>query len=151
MARGRWQATSERIAVEAYLVLIHGGRPTAKYPKVRLREFLTDQDVRSVFLKLCFEFDDSDTLDEVRRGLLLVVKAQGASKVAARCGVNRVSLYRMLSPEGNPSLGYVMKLLKAVGVRPYAVDEQFIADRELPARPKDLPAIWRPVQSPIAF
>lgn len=132
------------MAVEAYLVLIRGARPTVKYPKTRLQAFLADQDVRSVFLKLCFEFDDSDTLDEVRKGLLLMVKALGASGVAAAVGVNRVSLYRMLSPQGNPSLGYVMRLLKAMGVRPYAVEEQFIADRELPARPKDLPAMLKP-------
>ena len=65
-------------------------KPADEYPRLVA---LADQDVRSVFLKLCFEFDDSDTLDEVRKGLLLVVKALGASWVARSVGVNRVSLY----------------------------------------------------------
>ena len=151
MARGRWQATSERVAVEAYLVLIRGQRATAKYPKARLQEFLIDRDMRIVFLKLCFEFDDSDGLDEVRKGISLTVRALGASGVARAVGVNRVSLYRMLSPRGNPSLAYVMRLLKALGVRPYGVDEQFIADRELPARPKDLPSQWKPSALSIVY
>jgi len=74
----------------------------------------------------------------VRKGLLLAIQALGPSKVARYLKVNRVSVYRMLSPQGNPSLRYIVRLLDALGLRLWAVDADFISRREVLERPKDV-------------
>lgn len=138
MAKGRWKVSSEKAAAEAFLVLIRGQRATKRYPKRRLQAFLVDLGIRSDFLRLCFEFDDTDGLVHVRKGLLLAIQALGPSKVARYLKVNRVSVYRMLSPQGNPSLRYIVRLLDALGLRLWAVDADFISRREVLERPKDV-------------
>jgi probable addiction module antidote protein len=45
-----------------------------------------------------------------------VVQAHKASKVAAGAGVNRETLYRTLSPRGNPTLATLEGILRAVGM-----------------------------------
>lgn len=46
-----------------------------------------------------------------------VVEAQGVAKVAKRCGLPRESLYRALSPKGNPTLKTLAATLHALGLR----------------------------------
>jgi probable addiction module antidote protein len=46
-----------------------------------------------------------------------VAEARGMSRVAAEAGLNRESLYRMLSEEGNPRLSSLEALLHAFGLR----------------------------------
>ena len=41
----------------------------------------------------------------------------GMSKFSKKCGLNRVSMYRMLSRRGNPALLGVEHLLNAMGLR----------------------------------
>ena len=45
-----------------------------------------------------------------------VVEAQGVGKIAKMSGLNRESLYRMLSKKGNPRLSSLTALLKALGL-----------------------------------
>jgi probable addiction module antidote protein len=45
-----------------------------------------------------------------------VAEAHKISKVAAAAGVNRETLYRTLSPRGNPTLATLDSILSAVGV-----------------------------------
>jgi len=45
-----------------------------------------------------------------------VAEAHKISKVAAAAGVNRETLYRTLSPRGNPTLATLDGILRAVGV-----------------------------------
>lgn len=46
-----------------------------------------------------------------------VAEAQGMSKVAERAGIQRESLYRALSPKGNPTLKTLVAVLDAAGLR----------------------------------
>lgn len=46
-----------------------------------------------------------------------VARARGMSELSRETGLSRESLYRSLSPDGNPELGTVLKVLKAFGVR----------------------------------
>ena len=47
-----------------------------------------------------------------------VLEAQGGmSFMARRTKINRVSLYKMLSEKGNPELGSILLLLRALGVK----------------------------------
>jgi len=41
----------------------------------------------------------------------------GMANIARKAGLNRENLYRVLSDKGNPELGSLEKLLKAVGLR----------------------------------
>ena len=138
MARGRWKQSPQALAEEAFCVLIRRDKAQRALSKVRLTEFLADQAVRIHFLKLCMEFDDSSRLDKFRAGLLLAVQAMGTTAVAKTTKINRVSLYRMLAKGGNPSLDNLIRVVQALGVRLWVVDEEFFARRQPVVRPKDV-------------
>ena len=46
-----------------------------------------------------------------------IAEAQGMASVAERAGMPRESLYRALSPRGNPTLKTLLALLHATGLR----------------------------------
>ena len=46
-----------------------------------------------------------------------VVQARGVAKIAKTAGIERESLYRALSPRGNPRLSTLAAVTKAVGLR----------------------------------
>ena len=46
-----------------------------------------------------------------------VAEAQGMAQVAERAGIQRESLYRALSPKGNPTLKTLIAVLEAAGLR----------------------------------
>jgi probable addiction module antidote protein len=59
---------------------------------------------------------------EERSGSLLSLRAvaeaySGLGAVAAQAGISRESLYRALSPKGNPTLKTLVAVLKTVGLR----------------------------------
>ena len=47
-----------------------------------------------------------------------VAEAQGMAGVAERAGIPRESLYRVLSPNGNPTIKTLLAVLDAVGLKP---------------------------------
>ena len=49
-----------------------------------------------------------------------IARAKGMSQLAREVGVGRESLYRALSPDGNPELGTVLKVVRALGLRLHA-------------------------------
>ncbi|MCB1941244.1 MAG: putative addiction module antidote protein [Candidatus Accumulibacter sp.] len=51
------------------------------------------------------------------RALRHVAQAQGMEEVAQRAGLRRESLYRALSPKGNPTLETLLAVLSAAGLR----------------------------------
>ena len=53
-----------------------------------------------------------------------VAEAYGMAKVAEEAGIQRESLYRSLSPSGNPTLKTLMVVMKAVGLRISAVPDK---------------------------
>jgi len=46
-----------------------------------------------------------------------IARAKGMTQVAKDAGLNRESLYRALSEEGNPSFSTILKVLRAIGLR----------------------------------
>lgn len=46
-----------------------------------------------------------------------IARARGMSKLARETGVKREALYRALSPEGNPELATLLKVVSALGLR----------------------------------
>jgi probable addiction module antidote protein len=49
--------------------------------------------------------------------LKLVAEAQGMSAIAERAGIPRESLYRALSPNGNPTIKTLLAILDAAGLK----------------------------------
>ena len=61
--------------------------------------------------------DAPDDVAGISRALGDIARAKGMSQVARDAGLSRESLYRALSPTGNPSLLTVLKVTRALGVR----------------------------------
>ena len=49
-----------------------------------------------------------------------VARAKGMTRVAADAGLGRESLYKALSPGGNPELATVVRVMRALGLRLHA-------------------------------
>ena len=49
-----------------------------------------------------------------------VAKAKGIAQLATDTGLNRESLYKALSGEGNPSFATILKVTSALGIRLHA-------------------------------
>ena len=82
----------------------------------------TDEDI-VVYLKAAF--DDGDP-GLIAAALGDVAKARGMTRVAAKAGLGRESLYKALSLNGNPEFATVLKVMQALGLRLHA----FPAPRE---------------------
>lgn len=61
-----------------------------------------------------------------------LARARGMARIAEDTGLNPKSLYRSLSPEGNPELDTVMKVVGALGLRLHATADGRICTTEGP-------------------
>ena len=52
-----------------------------------------------------------------------IARAKGMADIAREAGLGRESLYKALSPEGNPEFATVLKVVKALGLRLHAAKE----------------------------
>jgi probable addiction module antidote protein len=46
-----------------------------------------------------------------------IARAKGITQIARETGLGRESLYKALSPEGNPEFATVLKVMRALGLR----------------------------------
>ncbi len=76
----------------------------------------TKEDV-VLYLEAAFEDGDPGL---IAAALGDVARAKGMTKVAADAGLGRESLYKALSPDGNPEFVTVLKVLRALGLRLHA-------------------------------
>ena len=84
-----------------------------------IEELRDDREYAVALLQVAMESLDNP---EERAGGLLALRAiaeayGGLASVAASAGISRESLYRALSPTGNPTLKTLVAVLKAVGLR----------------------------------
>jgi len=49
-----------------------------------------------------------------------IARAKGMTQVARETGLGRESLYKALSPDGNPEFATVLKVVRSVGLRLHA-------------------------------
>jgi probable addiction module antidote protein len=84
-----------------------------------IAELGADRELAAEYLKLAME--SLDNPDDRAAGLIAlrtVAEAYGGlGAVAAEAGISRESLYRALSPSGNPTLKTLLAVLKTVGMR----------------------------------
>lgn len=50
-----------------------------------------------------------------------IARARGMTHIARETGLAREALYRALSPGGNPELGTILKVIRALGLRLHSV------------------------------
>jgi probable addiction module antidote protein len=79
-----------------------------------LLESLQDPAEAAAYLDAALEDEDSQVFLLALRD---VAEARGIGRVATEADLNRESLYRMLSEEGNPRLSSLDALLRALGLR----------------------------------
>ncbi len=103
------RATSERIAM----------RRTKPKPKIKTIPWdsaaylKSDEDIAN-YLEAVFEDGDPAL---VAAALGDVARAKGMSQIAQAAGLGRESLYKALSPEGNPEFATVLKVMRALGLK----------------------------------
>lgn len=59
----------------------------------------------------------------VVQALGTIAKVRGMTQIAKQTGLRRESLYKALSPEGNPEFNTVLKVVKALGIQLHAVPQ----------------------------
>ena len=73
----------------------------------------TDEDIAN-YLEAVFEDGDPAL---VASGSWAIARAKGMSQIAQAAGLGRESLYKALSPEGNPEFATVLKVMRALGLK----------------------------------
>lgn len=52
-----------------------------------------------------------------------IARARGMTEIARQTGLGRESLYKALSPEGNPEFSTILKVVRALGLKLHASTE----------------------------
>jgi probable addiction module antidote protein len=73
----------------------------------------TDEDM-AAYLEAALEEGDAAL---VAAALGDIARAKGMALIAQETGLGRESLYKALSPEGNPEFATVLKVVRALGLR----------------------------------
>ncbi|OKL50474.1 addiction module antidote protein [Boudabousia marimammalium] len=76
--------------------------------------YLADSKDIEDYLALAIEEGDAKTIQLVLRD---IAKAQGMTQLAKDTGLNRESLYKALSAQGNPSFASILKITQALGLK----------------------------------
>ena len=77
-------------------------------------DYLNTKEDIVLYLEAAFEVSDPAL---IAAALGDAARAKGMAKVAAEAGLGRESLYKALSPEGNPEFATVLKVMRALGLR----------------------------------
>ena len=79
----------------------------------------TDEDM-AAYLEAALEDGDPGLVSAALGDL---ARAKGMTEIAREAGLGRESLYKALSPDGNPEFSTVLKVVKALGLRLHATVE----------------------------
>jgi probable addiction module antidote protein len=80
-------------------------------------EHLETQEDMVAYLEAAFEEGDPAL---IAAALGDIARARGMTDIARRAGLGRESLYKALSPNGNPELATVIKVMEALGLKLHA-------------------------------
>ena len=80
-------------------------------------EHLESEDDMAAYLEAALEEGDPAL---VAAALGDIARAKGMTEIAREAGLGRESLYKALSPEGNPEFATVLKVVKALGLKLHA-------------------------------
>lgn len=92
-------------------------KKTIKTTKWDVVDYLkTDEDMAN-YLEAAMEDGDPSV---IATAIGNIARAKGMTEVARKAGIGRVSLYKALSPDGNPEFATILKVVKALGLRLHA-------------------------------
>ncbi|MGN2367740.1 addiction module antidote protein [Actinotignum sp. UMB0459] len=77
-------------------------------------KYLDSEEAINDYLAIALEDGDTKTVQLVLRD---IARARGMSQLAKDTNLNRVSLYKSLSKDGNPSFETITKIMKALGLK----------------------------------
>jgi probable addiction module antidote protein len=80
-------------------------------------EYLETEEDMAAYLQAALEEGDAAL---VIHALGNIARARGMSQIARKTGLGRESLYKALSPEGNPEFATVLKVVQALGIELHA-------------------------------
>jgi probable addiction module antidote protein len=80
-------------------------------------EHLETEEDMAAYLEAALEEGDT-TL--VAAALGDIARAKGMTEIARKTGLGRESLYKALSPDGNPEFSTVLKVIEALGLKLHA-------------------------------
>jgi len=83
-------------------------------------EYLETAEDMAAYLEAALEDGDPAV---VMHALGTIARARGMSQIARDTGLGRESLYKALSPDGNPEFATVLKVVRALGLKLHAVAE----------------------------
>jgi len=94
-------------------------KATVSHHEREVAELRADRELATEYLKAAMEsLDDPNDRAAGLLALRTVAEAYGGlGTVAAEAGISRETLYRTLSPKGNPTLKTLLAVLRAVGLR----------------------------------
>ncbi|MFH0977523.1 MAG: addiction module antidote protein [Spirochaetota bacterium] len=81
-------------------------------------EHLKTKEDMAAYLEAALEENDPSLIAAV---LGDIARAKGMSQIAKKAGMGRESLYKALSPEGNPEFSTILKVVNALGLKLQAV------------------------------
>ena len=90
-------------------------RASISHDEAMVRRLRKDSEFAVEYLKAALEDDDEPRVLLI--ALRHIAQARGIAKVAKAAGIERESLYRALSPRGNPRLSTLVAVTKAIGLR----------------------------------
>lgn len=88
-----------------------------KTTKWDVAEHLKTEEDMAAYLEAALEDGDPKL---VSAALGDIARAKGMTQIARETGLGRESLYKTLSPEGNPELTTLLKVIHALGLRLHA-------------------------------
>jgi probable addiction module antidote protein len=80
-------------------------------------QHLNSEDEITAYLEAALEDGDPSL---IAAALGDIARARGMTQLARETGLGRESLYKALSPEGNPSFATISKVINALGLRLHA-------------------------------
>ena len=79
-------------------------------------EHLRTPEEMAAYLEACLEEADGDAAF-IAKALGDIVRAKGMAQVACDAGLSRESLYKALSGDRNPTLGTILRVIGALGLK----------------------------------
>jgi probable addiction module antidote protein len=94
-------------------------------------DILKTKEAIAAYLDAVLEDGDPELLKDA---LGAIARSKGMTEIAKEAGLGRSSLYRALSPDGNPEFATVASVLKALGLRLSVARESGSRRRATPRR-----------------
>jgi len=80
-------------------------------------EYLESEEEMAAYLEAALQENDAGL---IAAAIGDIARAKGMTQISKETGLGRESLYKALSPDGNPELSTILKVVKAIGITLHA-------------------------------